>query len=179
MIGEAFEALFKAALPLGILSYFLFHGSLVAGRLGKITSRKALKSEFKRIRREARAAKKAGQKRASPNPLYNKWLKFGGGFYGLVALWTFMVIEIQEVIGFLLGFPGLGSLVDQLGFGLLIEFFINSLANFIRAIAWPVYWPDVLQSERILLWLAIAYAGYWLGMRAAWRKHAGQGSGEE
>ncbi len=167
MISETFEALFKAALPLGILSYFLFHWSLASGRLGDITGRKAFKSELKRMRREAKAAKKAGQKHASANPLHNKWLKFGGGFYGLVALWTFAVIEAREVYDFFMDFTGLSGIVEQLGLGLVIEFFVNSLINFIKAIGWPGYWPQVLNSERILLWLILAYAGYWAGIRAA------------
>lgn len=173
MIAEIFEALFKAALPLGILSYFLFHWSLASGRLGDITGRKAFKNELKRMKREAKAAKKAGQKHPSGNPLHNKWLKFGGGFYGLVALWTFAVIEIQEVYQFFMDFTGLSGIVDKLGLDLFISFFVNSLLNFIRAIAWPGYWPEVLDSSRILLWLIIAYAGYWAGMRAArWRQAA-------
>lgn len=175
MIGETFEALFKAALPLGILSYFLFHWSLTSGRLGDITGRKALKKELKRMRREARAARKAGQKKASDNPLHNKWLKFGGGFYGVTALWTFAVIELREIYDFVMGVTGLDSIVDMLGFNLVIGFFVNSLVNFIKAIAWPGYWPDVLDTDRILLWLIVGYAGYWAGMRAARWKNAGEG----
>lgn len=175
MIGEIFEALFKAALPLGILSYFLFHWSLTSGRLGNITGRLALKNELKRMKREAKVARKAGQKHASANPLHNKWLKFGGGFYGVVALWTFVVIELQEIYDFLTGFAGLEGIFDRLGLDLVIGFFVNSLINFIKAIAWPGYWGEALGDSNVLLWLLVGYAGYWAGMRVARRKNAGEG----
>lgn len=179
-MSDFFEAIFKAALPLGIVSYFLFHWSLTSGRLGDITGRKAFKSELKRMKREAKAAKKAGQKHASDNPLHNKWLKFGGGFYGVVALWTFVVIEMQEIYSFFMDFTGLSGIVEKLGLGMVIDFFVNSLVNFIRAIAWPAYWPDVLRGNNPLLWLIVGYAGYWAGMRIARgrREEAKEESGE-
>jgi hypothetical protein len=48
---------------------------------------------------------------------------------------------------------------------LLINLFIESIMNFVAAIAWPVYWLG--RAQPFWLWLIVAYAGYWLGVRAA------------
>jgi hypothetical protein len=100
------------------------------------------------------------------DPVLEKWFSFGGGFYGLVALYTWLVIEWNEVWGFLSDLPGIVFSVD-LGalIGLVVGFFIESLMNFITAIAWPIYWLDVAGNPWV--WIAVAYGGYWLGIKAA------------
>jgi hypothetical protein len=100
------------------------------------------------------------------DPVLEKWFSFGGGFYGIVALFTWLVIEWNEVWGFLVNLPGIvfsfdvGSLIS-----LVISFFIESLMNFITAIAWPMYWLGVAGNPWV--WIAVAYGGYWLGIKAA------------
>jgi hypothetical protein len=54
----------------------------------------------------------------------------------------------------------LGGLIS-----LAINLFIESIMNFVAAIAWPVYWLG--RAQPFWLWLIVAYAGYWLGVRAA------------
>jgi len=163
MTIEIIEAFLKAALPLGALAYLMFRWSLKAGRLEGAADRKEFKDGMK--------AMKKNRKAKSRNPLHNKWMKFGGGFYGLVGLWTFLVIEALEIYDFANGYEGVDGLVDTLSTssfpGLAIDFFINSIKNFVQAIAWPGYWPDVLQSQNILIWLIAAYGGYWVGMKFA------------
>ena len=34
----------------------------------------------------------------SLHPLQKKWAKFGGGFYGIVAFFTYIVVEVIEII---------------------------------------------------------------------------------
>ena len=100
------------------------------------------------------------------DPVLEKWFSFGGGFYGLVAFYTWIIIEWDEVWGFVSDLPGIvfsfdiGSLIS-----LAISFFIESLMNFITAIAWPIYWLNVAGNP--WLWIGVAYGGYWLGIKAA------------
>lgn len=100
------------------------------------------------------------------DPVLEKWFSFGGGFYGLVALYTWLVIEWDDAWGFLTDLPGIvfsfdiGSLIS-----LVISFFIESLMNFIVAITWPVYW--IGEASNPWVWIAVAYGGYWLGIKAA------------
>jgi len=81
------------------------------------------------------------------------------------------VIEALEIYDFANGYEGMDGLVNTLSTssfpGLAIDFFINSIKNFVQAIAWPGYWPDVLRAGNILIWLIAAYSGYWVGMKIA------------
>ena len=97
--------------------------------------------------------------------LHDKWMKFGGGFYGVVAFYTYVLIEIDEVWDFI---GSLANLFNENLVRLVIQFFIESIMNFIAAVAWPVYWLNRVHSEQ-WLWVIAAYAGYWLGARAAFR----------
>jgi len=103
------------------------------------------------------------------NPIHQKWLSFGGGFYGVVALLTYIVIELDEIRDFFVQFHGLLDFLDEISFQLLIGFVINSIMNFLWAITWPVYWLQTVPSNYIPVWLLAAYAGYWLGSRLAFR----------
>lgn len=167
MMGEIIEALFAAALPVGILSFLLITWSLKSGRLTGANNR-ALRDQLKAMKK-SRKAKEAKTK----NPVHNKWLKFGGGFYGTVALYTFLIIEIREVIRFAQGYEGVEAAMAKLGnasfFDLAVNFFVNSLMNFIWAVAWPGFWAPKLHGAYVMVWFVIAYAGYWLGLNLARR----------
>lgn len=98
--------------------------------------------------------------------LTSKWVEFGGGFYGLVAVLTYLIIEVQEVIELLSSEGGILEAIGQLGIGTLINFFIESLLNFITAITWPVYWMGE-GSAPFWQWFVAAYAGYFVGQIVA------------
>ena len=163
MVGEIIEALFAAALPLGILSYLLASWSIKTGRLSGKGDHKSMRAEIKALRK---SGKVKGAK--TKNPIHNKWLKFGGRFYGAVALYTFLIIEIREVGDFINGYESVEATIATLGNSSLIStvvsFFVNSLVNFIWAIAWPGFWAGEIQGEYLVIWLGIAYGGYRLGM---------------
>jgi hypothetical protein len=99
------------------------------------------------------------------DPLHSKWMQFGGGFYGVVALFTYALIELGEVRDFILNLTDLfhGGLISM-----VVNFFIESIKNFVAAISWPAYWMQRIHGEQ-WLWIVSAYAGYWLGARAAFR----------
>lgn len=166
MVWEIIEALFAVGLPIGIFSYLLVSWSLKSGRLSGAGDHKSQRAEIKAMRK-GRKVKGAKTK----NPVHNKWLKFGGGFYGAVGLYTFLIIEIREVVDFVNGYESVEATFSNLGNSSFIEmavsFFVNSLMNFIWAVAWPGFWAGELRSSNILLWLGIAYGAYWLGMNIA------------
>jgi len=103
-----------------------------------------------------------------PDPALEKWFRFGGNFYGLVALYTWLRIELPDV-GEFLGDVASALLSFDMGavISLAIQLFIESLMNFIAAVTWPVHWLG--KAQPAWLWLVVAYAGYWLGIRAAQR----------
>ncbi len=142
-------------------------------------SRKAEKKRRKAARRAKAPEKPVAAGEAEPvtgqlrpakrkfDPLHSKWMEFGGGFYGVVAFFTYAVIEFGEVWNFLLKLP---NLFEHGLISLAVNFFIESIRNFVAAIAWPAYWLQRIHSDQ-WLWAIGAYAGYWLGARAAFKFH--------
>lgn len=167
MMGEEIlKALYTVALPVGVLSFLLFRWSVKSGRLSTGSDSRALKEELKAMKRGRK-----NNKTRSKNPLHNKWMRFGGGFYGAVGLYTFFLIEGREVIDLAQGYEGMDAMMASVGNAsfadLLVQFFVNSLKNFISAVAWPGYWAPGLSGNAILVWFALTYGAYWLGMKLA------------
>lgn len=97
------------------------------------------------------------------NVLMSKWMAFGGGFYGVVAVLTYIVVEFREVVDF---FTSEGSLVEtivSLGIGDLVNLFINSIMNFVTAISWPAYWLNKTEGHSAWVWFLVVYSGYLTG----------------
>ncbi len=185
MIQEILKALWQALLPVAITSFALTWWSLKQGYVSPGKSYSLFQSELKIIsdsakKKKARKGDQSGsdaddrQSEIKPvtDPLHRKWMKFGRGFYGVVAFQTYVVIEIGE-IGELFG--DLSRLILDLDVGVLISFFIESLKNFIMAIAWPALWLQKMPAEYLPIWLAAAWLGYRVGTQVAleWRNRAG------
>lgn len=186
MIFELFRALLLAGLPVGLASYLLFDWTLRHRRLGAVARLREAEREIKRQSKdEAKARKKLGaagkvRKLAegaslSPAALAGsaqaKWLMFGGGFYGIVGLLTYAVVELREIWNFLTGFGSFTELLANLGLNTLIGLLVEAATNFVVAVAWPVYWLSGIRSAHIWLWFVVAYGAYWAGARLALRRY--------
>ena len=150
-----------AALPMFVLSFAMVSWALRTRRLSGDTV-KALRESMQGLG----AAQKDKKRRQELDPVMHQWLRFGGGFYGLVAVYTWLLIQWDDVLTF---FAGAWHLVFDLSINGLINLFvrllIDSFVNFGLAIAWPAYW---LAEDRNPWWLLLAaYCGYWLGIKAA------------
>ena len=120
------------------------------------------------LQKEIRQVSKKRNKTAgSGNFIHKKWLKLGGGFYGLIGLLTYAVVEGREIVGFLRQFHGFAGFVETIDFGLIFGLLLNSLTNFITAITWPMFWSSEMQGGQIWLWILAAYAGYAAGTQLA------------
>ena len=100
------------------------------------------------------------------NFVFNRWMKFGGGFYGLAGLWTFVVVETLDIFRFLFHPEGLARLFEQSIIKTLVDFIVNQFENLLSAFLWFNYWSD----RSTLSWVLIAYLGYWIGIQIARRK---------
>ena len=134
---------------MGGLTWFLAWWGLRRGYLSGVDSLGEFDQQRKRERKQAQQARRAAKKarreggagslpedqhgtvepldESSPrrsDPLHNKWMSFGGGFYGVVALLTWMVAEWSDVVA-LLG--RLDDLVLRLQVDVLVQLFVNSL----------------------------------------------------
>lgn len=175
-LSQVFAVLWKLALPVGVLSFVMVGWALRTGALKERSGMRALSAEIKAM---SKARKKVDKKTGddnSPkvrmNPVHSKWMKFGGGFYGIVALYTYGLVEWKEVSSFIASFGGFSAFINNLSIQVLINMLIEGLKNFITAISWPVYWMRDFSAQRMWIWMAIAYAAYWLGMKLA-QRHVG------
>ena len=196
MLMEVLRALLLAGMPVGLVTAALVWWSLSRGYIGSARSvgdveramkrlDKDRKQERKAERKQRKAARKEpgalaeglsiGPGRSRLNPVHNKWLAFGGGFYGVVALITYAVIELGDLRDFFAGFESLAELLGSLGLSMLVGLFVEALVNFIRAIAWPVYWLSDIRTPYPWIWLLAAYLGYWAGARLALARAAQRG----
>lgn len=193
MVRELIRALFLAGIPVGLASYALVWWSLRQGYLGSVGSVRELEQGIRLIskqRRQDRKRRKAGKKpiaaedRAEPpgtplqriDPVHRKWLTFGGGFYGIVGLLTYAVVEFGELRDFFMNFESLAALLRQFGIDMLVNLLVDALVNFVVAIAWPVYWMSEFAMHHIWIWFGVAYLAYWAGVKLAVRRFGRAGT---
>lgn len=180
---EALRAAVFAALPIACFTFLTVQWSIVSGRLPRFSDKKDLQAKFEKIRNDAKEAKKkakqnklAGQtpqeetppffhKRKGGDILYGKLLFFGGGFYGTMALFTYMIIEVEEILSFF------GKIINvthwQFTFSIhfLIDLFINSIMNIVAAFIWFQTLPKYVDVNNGFIWIAVAYLGYLGGIQ--------------
>lgn len=116
------------------------------------------------LKKQAQANK---QKYKTGNGFLDKWLDFGGGYYGSVAMIKLIFIELGQIAGFISNWQGLDNFIDDIGIGMLINFFVEQIQNFVAAIIWPV---DYLNEYSILqcgIFVAITYFVYEVSRRLA------------
>lgn len=154
-----FIAALQLGLPMAAMSWLMFNWLYGAGQLPRDAGHKAIREHLTTLRKNHKT-----NKAKNGNYLYKQWLFFGGGFYGLAILWTLLVIEISELIGFILNFDLAELLAD--GFiAMIVTLIVAQFGNIITALLWFGYWPE--SGEAIIPWLAMAYAGYLIGIHYA------------
>lgn len=163
MLIELIRALALAGPPVFGTAFVLAWWGLRRGAISDTTGVSALDRELKTLRKMKQGERPRG------NPLHEKWLKFGGGFYGVVGLMTWLWIEAFELLPDTLG---LVKSVYRLDPGGVIAFFVASFKNFIAAIAWPAYWLDRIDTPAPWAWFLAAWVAYWAGVRLAQTLHA-------
>jgi len=166
---EFFRALFLVGLPIGVFTLLLVWWALRRGHLTELADTRALQREIKTMSKTDKKKSKAVRKEeaAKLHPLQKKWAKFGGGFYGIVAFFTYIVIEMMDIFTTIANFGGLIDFLSHLNFDLIIRMLIEALTNFISAMVWPVYWMGRIDTQQVWVWFLMAYAGYWAGLKVA------------
>lgn len=164
MSMDLIKALFYAGMPVQIFTflmvYYAYHKSY-------LTSDVNIRDVFKDKKNPDKKLSKANKK--SLLFLHSKWVTFGGGFYGLLALLTFIYIELEQTVQFLINVTGLQSFLNLLTFDAIFSMIIESFTNMIKALLWFSYWPDVFDMENIAIWFIAAYIGYRFGANLAQR----------
>lgn len=161
---EALTALLMVGLPIAAFTLALVWWAMSNGHLQATEDSKSLKAQVKAMAKVKAKAAANGRKQSL---LQKKWAKFGGGFYGIVAFFTYLVIEVREIISMVVNLGGFIGFIKHFDVGAIISIFIEAFINFIAAMIWPVYWMSHIDTNETWLWFVAAYAGYWLGLRGA------------
>jgi len=165
LIGDLLLAAVLLGLPLALLSWLLFTWLFASGDLDRTANRKNISSRIK----EMKQARK-GKKKERRNFIYDRWMWFGSEFYGLAGLYTFFAMEVSQLFTFIFYFPGVEYLLRDGVIALIFNVLVNQLQNVILAFVWFSFWP----ADSILLWVLIAYLGYWVGVELARREQHNQ-----
>lgn len=160
-----FEAIIILGLPMAVLSWIVFRWVYRRGDIDKRADHKALSARLKEMKANFKT-----DKANKPHFVYRRWMGFGSGFYGLTGLWTFFVIETSDVLRFLFNPVTTMSGFTEAPLEFIINVLMNQLGNFISALVWFFYWGD--NNGNFLLWIAIAWLGYWVGIKLAQRDAA-------
>ena len=166
---EIFWALLMVGVPVGVFTLALVWWVLQRGHLKGSLDAVALKREIIAMSQSRKKKKKEGnnEETGELHPLQKKWAKFGGGFYGIVAFFTYIVVEVIEIITTISDFGGLVDFMKQLNLNVIIDMAVEALMNFVTAISWPVYWMGRIDTGQVWIWFLMAYAGYWAGLKLA------------
>jgi len=164
---EVFWAMLIVGVPIGAFTLAMVWWSLQRGHLKESLDIKALQREMKSLSKSKKKKNKEGNADAVQHPLQKKWMKFGGGFYGIVAFFTYIVVEVIEISTMIINFGGFFDFLRQLSFDVIINILINAVTNFITAMIWPLYWLKRIDTDQTWIWFVVAYGGYWLGLKLA------------
>jgi hypothetical protein len=179
-IIEALRATFFAALPVACFTFLTVQWLIASGRLPKFSDAKDLQAQYKKMRQETKEAKKKTKqipraerqekqpffhKKTGSDMLHGKLIFFGGGFYGTMALFTYLIIEVDEILTFF------GKIIDishwnfTFNIQFLVDLFINSIMNIVSAFIWFQTLPRYVEVNNGFIWIVAAYLGYLGGVQ--------------
>lgn len=131
--------------------------------------KRGIADQFDKVKTEALKKGADGKKKdyKTGNGLLDKWLDFGGGYYGIIAFIQLIFIEIEEIQAFILGWTGLDDFLQGLGISTLISLFIEQIMNFVQAISWPAHYLGRYSILQIAIFIALTYLVYTLSRKLA------------
>ncbi len=163
MLLDLLRAILELGLPVAALSWLLFYRLYGRGEIARDADSKTIGAELKQIKK---AAKKS--KELSDSVLYTKWMKFGGGFYGVAALWTLLTIEASGVAS-VIAHPSLIEAMFQNGpVDFIVKQITGQVGNFVQALLWFNWWPE--KGRGPFFWFVVAYVAYLAGLNLARRE---------
>ena len=162
MLIDVLKAMLVAGIPVAAFSFLMVY---LAYYKGYLSTNSHFKDAFKK--NNDQQSKLSKKHKGNLLFLHSKWLTFGGGFYGLIALLTFIIIELSQIFNFLISIQGWQDISALFTISSLIAMFVDSIVNMVKAAIWFTYWPDKVASLNFLIWIIIAYLGYRLGAHLA------------
>ncbi|MGQ8365518.1 hypothetical protein [Glaciecola sp. 1036] len=171
MYFDILKAAAYAGIPVFIFSFLMVRRALASNRLKDFSGMHEFEKSMKDLSKSQKKQSKIPDVKNIGNYALDKWLNYGGGFYGLMVFLTFVCIEIGQVISFFkkLFSLNLSELFSNVSIQLLVKFFIDAIMNLVDAFIWFIYWPKQIDMYNGWVWLGIAYAAYFVGARVAYK----------
>ncbi|HET6632312.1 MAG TPA: hypothetical protein VFG73_06340 [Rhodanobacteraceae bacterium] len=154
------RAIVELGLPVAGLSWLLFYRLYHRGELAREADRKSIRASLKQLRKDAKNGDGS-----SDHALHQKWMKFGGGFYGVAALWTLIVIEVSGVAGTIAHPSSIAAMFEGGVVKFLVDWVIGQATTFVQAIMWFNWWAG--ETQGAVVWFLVAMAGYVAGLEVA------------
>lgn len=165
MIFELIKAILIAGLPVALISYYLIMLTRKKTQL-KSTNAKQLKKELQTI-----DVQHDSQEPLWQSMLQKKFIKFGGGFYGILTLITYLHIEIYQLIQFVGNFSGFEGMFESGILRFIIGLIIEAVMNLVTAFMWPIYWPNFLPIGSLWVWLIVSILAHTVATKYALSKN--------
>jgi hypothetical protein len=160
MLFELLRATFELGLPVLGLSWLLFYRLYSRGELARDADRKTIDANLKEIKKAEKESEEP-----SDSVLHGKWMKFGGGFYGVVATWTLLVIEVSGIVSVIAHPSSLEAMFHKGPVDFIVNQVTNQVSTFVQAAVWFNWWPE--RGHGPAVWFAIAYVAYVAGFKIA------------
>ncbi len=159
------HAIFELGLPVAALSWLLFYRLYSRGELARDADRKAIRAGLKQIRQESKTSKAPAD-----SILQKKWMRFGGGFYGVAALWTLIVIEVGGALSAIAHPSSIGDMFRGGLIDFVVNWVVNQFSTFLQALLWFNWWAVRGSSQGACF--VVALIGYTAGLELARYEHA-------
>lgn len=150
----------ELGLPVAALSWLLFYRLYSRGELARDADRKSIRAGLKQIKQESKASKTP-----SDSFLQKKWMKFGGGFYGVAALWTLIVIEVGGAVSTIAHPSSIEDMFHGGPIDIIVNWVANQFSQFLQALLWFNWWSERGSSQAV--WFVVALVGYTCGLELA------------
>lgn len=160
MLSELPRAILEIGLPVAALSWLLFYRLYSRGELARDADRKAIGASLKSMRKAQKESRST-----SDSLIHTKWMKFGGGFYGVAAAWTLIYIEASGVIGVVLHPSTVPDMFSNGIGGFIAQQISGQVSTFVDAATWFNWWPG--RGHNPIAWFGVAYAAYIAGLELA------------
>jgi hypothetical protein len=160
MLSELPRAILEIGLPVAALSWLLFYRLYSRGELARDADRKAIGANLKSIRKAQKESRST-----SDSLLHTKWMKFGGGFYGVAAAWTLIYIEASGIVGVVLHPSTVQDMFRGGIGGFIAQQISGQVSTFVDAAIWFNWWPG--RGHDPLVWFGVAYVAYIAGLELA------------
>jgi hypothetical protein len=160
---EIIRALLMGAIPVAIITFVLVFW---AGHKGYIIKKDSdsLDDEIENTLDDILQDNPANKKK---HIVLDKWMTFGGGYYGVMAFITYIHVELLDLWQAFANFESFQQLLDALSFGFLLGLFMEAIKNLITAFTWFLYWDEIITINNGWFWLVLTYIGYSIGEKLA------------